>query len=105
LVPAPPEPAPGKWPTGPFTLGDPDHTSNLLRDVGFEDVSVVPYELTVVAPATAVVDPGQLELLDVQPDHDDAVAAVIERPLARFDQGDGRYAFPLAFQIVTATRP
>jgi SAM-dependent methyltransferase len=105
LVPTPPAPAPGKWPTGPFTLGDPARPAGLLRDIGFEDITVVPHELTVVTPASAVVDAGQLELMDVPPDHDEAVAAIIERHLAQFDQGDGRYAFPLAFQIVTATRP
>ena len=105
LVPGPPPPAPGTWPVGPFTLGDRDHTTALLRDVGYEDISIDCHEVTVSAPAGAIVDADLLEFMGVTPERRQAALDLIDRHLAQFAQAHGRYVFPLAFQIVRATRP
>jgi len=105
LVPAPPAPAAGTWPVGPFTLGDRDHTTALLRDVGYEDISIDRHQVTVSAPASAIVDPDLLEFMGVTPERRQGALDLIDRHLAQFAQRDGLYAYPLAFQIVQATRP
>jgi hypothetical protein len=105
VMPAPPPPAPGTWPVGPFTLGDRDHTTALLRDVGFEDISIDRHQVTVHAPASAIVDADLLEFMGVTPERRPVALDLIARHLAQFAQSDGGYAFPLAFQIVRATRP
>jgi SAM-dependent methyltransferase len=105
VVPAPPPPASDTWPVGPFTLGDRDHTTALLRDIGYEDISIDRHEVTVSAPAGAIVDADLLEFMGVSPERRSAALDLIDRHLAQFAQGDGLYAYPLAFQIVRATRP
>jgi SAM-dependent methyltransferase len=105
LMPAPPPPAPGASPVGPFTLGDPARTASLLTGAGFIDVSVDPRTTIALAPASAIVDTTLLEFMGVPPGARAEAAAVIGRHLAQFE-GDGTtYAFPLAYQVVTAVRP
>jgi SAM-dependent methyltransferase len=104
LVGPPPSPVAGKSATGPFTLGDVDWTTGLLAEAGFSETRVDPRQLTVTAPATAVVDVGLLEFMGVPPERMDEAFDVIEQHLVQFRVAEDAYNFPLAFQIVTARR-
>jgi SAM-dependent methyltransferase len=102
FVPPPPEPPPGKSPTGPFTLADPEQTTAILETAGFTDVRRTPHRLDVVAPEDSILDEAQLIFLGVSEDElqaaKDAVVAYM-KPLKL----DGDLArFPLAFQIFQA---
>jgi SAM-dependent methyltransferase len=102
---APPRPpGPGKSPTGPFALGDPDRLRQILEDAGLTEIRVDPWAHDVDVPESAVVDEAQLVFMGVgveaMADAWKAVAATTDR----FAIGDGRHRFPLAFQIVTARR-
>jgi SAM-dependent methyltransferase len=94
--------APGKSPTGPFALGDPDRVRQILRDAGFSGIRVDLYDHEVDVPESAVVDDAQLVFMGVRTEvmHDarKAVASLMEV----FAADDGTCRFPLAFQIVTA---
>jgi hypothetical protein len=107
LLPSPPTPGPGKSPVGPFALGDDEYVRELLEAAGYVKVEAVPYETTVHAPASAVVDPSLLEFMGVQPEHEEEALATLERHLSRFAIADGRdeYAYPLAFTVYEAGNP
>jgi len=105
FAPPPPAPGPGKSQPGPFSLGDPDRTTALLEGAGFRQVGHRPHQLTLEAPASAVYGPAQLALLGVPPESTDLAMAAVDEHLARFRIGPDRYAFPLAFQVVTAANP
>jgi SAM-dependent methyltransferase len=104
FVAAPPPPAPGKSPTGPFALGDPDHVRQILSDAGFVHVRIDLHAHEVDVPESAVVDDAQLAFMGVSDgamaDARNAVASL----MARFATDGGMRRFPLAFQIVTARR-
>ncbi len=100
----PPAPAPGKSPTGPFTLAGEDHTRSVLAAAGWSEIVRTGYERTVSVDREAIVDDGQLTFLGV-PDRDfQAAREAMERHLSGLRRGDGRYDAPLAFQIFTAVR-
>ncbi len=105
FVPAPPEPAPGKSPTGPFSLADPERTTAILTSAGFQNVRRVAHELTVDAPHDAVVDDVQLELLGIPADELPAARAATAEYMQRFVVDAELSRFPLAFQIFEAVRP
>jgi SAM-dependent methyltransferase len=99
------EPSPGNRRTGPFTLGDPDHVTELLTASGWASVDRTPYWRTEVVDPGAIIDDGPSALVGIA-DHDTARArAALERHRARFAIGDGKLEIPLAFQIFTARRP
>jgi SAM-dependent methyltransferase len=101
-VAAPAPPAAGKSPTGPFALGDPDRVRRILTEAGFESVDLDLRSHEVEAPDTAISDDARLALMGVTPgDMDDARRAVASM-IEPFRLADGRYRFPLAYQIVTA---
>jgi SAM-dependent methyltransferase len=104
LVPPPPVPPPGKSPVGPFTLGDDEYVRDLLAGAGFAPVEVVPHEITVRAPASAVVDPSLLQFMGVAPEHEDEARALVGRHLGRFAVGpdEDEYEYPLAFRVYEA---
>lgn len=104
-LPPPPAPGPGKSPTGPFTLGDAGHTSEVLRAAGFADVRCVPHELAVDVPQDAVLDHAQLRFMGVSAEDLASVQAVVEDYMAQFKLSSTLSRFPLAFQIFQATRP
>ncbi len=68
-VAAPPPPAPGKSPTGPFALGDPDRVHQILTEAGFEAIEVDQRAHDVDVPLTAVIDDGQLVFMGVTEEH------------------------------------
>lgn len=105
FVSPPPPPAPGKSPTGPFSLADPQHVQDTLSAAGFVGVTLSAHELNVEVPNDSVVDESQLRFMGVSEDKlADAIAAVA-RHLGAFRQPSGQSRFPLAFQIVTAHNP
>jgi ubiquinone/menaquinone biosynthesis C-methylase UbiE len=102
LVTPKPPPAAGKSVPGPFSLGDVATTEGILREAGFVDIGVEPHQMSITAPASAVVDPGLLEMLGVPPHNMAAAVAAVDQHLQRFQVASDSFEFPLAFQIVTA---
>ena len=99
----PPPPAPGKNPTGPFALGDPDRVNAILTEAGFAHIERGAHRLDVDVPESSVVDDAQLRFMGVAEDAMPDARAAVAKLLARFDIGVGQRRFPLAFQIFTAS--
>jgi len=102
FVPPPRLPAPGKSPVGPFSLGDEEYVRDTLGGAGFGSVESQGFDITVRAPASAVVDRSLFEFMGVTPERMDEAGAAIEQHLARFAVGDGEYEYPLAFRVYQA---
>ncbi len=102
FVPPPPEPAPGKAPTGPFALADPVRTTGILRSAGFVDIKRTPYEITVEAPGDSVVDDDQLEAMGIEPERLAAAQAAVDAYMGQFAVTSEMSRFPLAFQVFEA---
>lgn len=102
FVPPTPEPAPGKSPTGPFALADPERTDGILTSAGFRNVRHTAHELVVEAPHDAVVDDVQLELLGIPADTLPAARAATAEYMRRFEVDAELSRFPLAFEIFEA---
>lgn len=99
----PPPPAPGKSPTGPFSLSDPDRVGEILASAGYHNVHRFPCEQVVSVDRDAIIDDGQLIFLGVpEPSFEDARQAVDDH-LEPLTGSDGRIEAPLSFQIFTAT--
>jgi hypothetical protein len=105
FVPPPSQPEPGKSPTGPFTLADPERTTEILENAGFANIRHTPHELEAVAPEDSVVDEAQLVFMGVTDDKLPAAFDAVRRHLGRFRIDDKHSRFPLAFQIYTASKP
>lgn len=105
FLPPPAPPARGKQLAGPFSLGDPRKTTELLRDAGWTAVQCTPYEQLVNVARDAIVDEGQLAFMGVPEARLPAAQAAVEELLGQFATSDGRFDIPLAFQIVTASKP
>jgi SAM-dependent methyltransferase len=103
FMPPPPEPAPGKAPTGPFALADPVRTTEILRSAGFVDIRRTPYEITVDAPGDSVVDDDQLEEMGIAPDRLAAAQATVDAYMGQFAVTPEMSRFPLAFQVFEAS--
>jgi SAM-dependent methyltransferase len=104
FVPPPPPPEPGKSATGPFSLADTAHTTEILEAAGFQDVRWARHELRVDVPRDAIYDPDQLAIYGIPVEQHPAAGAAVEAYLQRFEIGGGLSRFPLAFQIFTATK-
>jgi SAM-dependent methyltransferase len=102
FIPPPPEPAPGKSPTGPFALADAVRTTEILRSAGFVDIGRTAYEITVDAPRDSVVDDDQLEVMGIAPDRLAAAQAGVDAHLKQFEVTAKLSRFPLAFQVFEA---
>jgi SAM-dependent methyltransferase len=102
FVPAAPPPAPGKSPTGPFALGDPDRVSQILKDAGFTRIRIDLHGHEVDMPESAVVDDAQLAFMGVSVDAMDGARKAVASKMEGFATDDGMRRFPLAFQIATA---
>jgi SAM-dependent methyltransferase len=103
LAPAPPTPEPGKSPTGPFTLGDREHTQAILESAGFARVQLTAHDLASDVPDDSLIDEAQLRMMGVPENKMDAARAVMVDHIERFRSGPGRLNLPLAFQIFQAT--
>jgi SAM-dependent methyltransferase len=102
-IPPPPPPSPGKSPTGPFSLSDPDRVAEILGAAGWKTVEHKPYELVVSVEREAIVDDGQLTFLGVPEESFADARRAVDRHLERLGGSDGQIKAPLAFQIFTAT--
>lgn len=102
FLPPPALPAPGKSPVGPFSLGDDEYVRDVLGGAGFNDVRSTALEITVRAPASAVVDRSLLEFMGVPRERLGQAESVIDGHLARFAVGDDEYEYPLAFRVYEA---
>jgi SAM-dependent methyltransferase len=103
FVPPPPELEPGKSPTGPFALADPERTTGILEAAGFVDVNRAAHALDVDVPEDSVVDDLQLEFMGV-PEHELAAAqAALDAHMRQFRLGSGLSRFPLRFQVFQAS--
>jgi SAM-dependent methyltransferase len=104
LVPPPPPPEPGKSPTGPFTLADPERTTEILENAGFANIRRTAHELETIAPEDTVADEDQLVFLGVTDDQLPAAWDAVSRYLSPLRIDDKHSRFPLAFQIYTASK-
>ena len=102
FVPPPRLPAPGKSPVGPFSFGDDEYVRDVLGGAGFGDVQSRAFEITVRAPASAVVDRSLLGFMGVDAERLGEAEAALDTHLARFAVEDAEYEYPLAFRIYSA---
>jgi hypothetical protein len=101
-APPPPPPAPGKSPTGPFSLSDPARAIDILASSGWKGVEVDPHEVAVSVDRDAIVDDAQLAFLGVPVGSFQEAHRSVEQHLERLTGSDGRIRAQLSFQIVTA---
>jgi ubiquinone/menaquinone biosynthesis C-methylase UbiE len=104
FLPPPVAPEPGKSPTGPFSLADPDATARMLERAGFVDVRHSAHELVVEAPRDSLVDDVQLLAAGVPPGRLAEASAAVDAHMAQFGDQSGPSRFPLAFAIFEASR-
>jgi SAM-dependent methyltransferase len=102
-APSPPPPAPGKSPTGPFSLSDPERVGEILADAGWKAAAHTTYELIATVDRDAIVDDGQLMFLGVPEDAFDDARRAIGEHLKPLQTADGRIRTPLSIQIFTAS--
>ena len=102
ISPAPPLPAPGKSPTGPFAFGDPDYVRAIVEGAGFIGVSIANHLISTDVPANAIVDDAQLIYNGVPADKMDIARALVEKHMTAFRLPSGLCRFPLAVQVFTA---
>jgi SAM-dependent methyltransferase len=100
--PAPPQPPAGVVAPGPFAFADPAYVTGILEAAGFTDVARTPYEVSVDAPADAVIDEDQVAASGVPPERQVEAQAALDAHMRQFEQGDGLSRFPLAFQVFEA---
>ena len=105
FVPPPPEPAPGKSPTGPFVFADTDYVRGILDGAGFAEISVALHEYAIEAPDNAIIDDAQLVFLGVPAEKMPQARAAVDRHMTRFRRASGLCRYPLAVQIFTARNP
>jgi SAM-dependent methyltransferase len=103
LLPPAPAPPEGKSPTGPFVLGDPEHTLALLRSAGFEDVGSTAHDIVVDVPPDSIVDEGQLVFIGIPAERLAEARDAVDRYMQQFVVGPMLLRIPLAFQIVRAS--
>ena len=101
FVAPPPEPAPGKSPTGPFAFADPKRTTGILEGAGFTDVVRTAHALDVDVPVDPV-DDAELVFRGVPPDELAAAHAALGVHMEQFRLPSGLSRFPLRFQIFQA---
>jgi SAM-dependent methyltransferase len=102
-VPPPAPPAPGRSPTGPFSLSDPERVDAILAGAGWTGTGRTAYELIAKVDSDAIVDDGQLTFLGVRPDRFDQARRAVDEQLDQLRADDGRINAPLSVQIFTAT--
>jgi hypothetical protein len=87
---------------GPFALGDDEYVRDILGGAGFSGVGSSALEITVRAPASAVVDRELLGFMGVAPERLADAEAALDGHLARFAVEGGDYEYPLAFRVYEA---
>jgi SAM-dependent methyltransferase len=102
-TPPPKPPAPGKSPTGPFSLSDPDRVCEILLASGWKTVERTPYELLATVDREAIVDDEQLTFLGVDEASVEKARRAVDEHLDRLTGSAGRLHAPLSIQVFTAT--
>jgi SAM-dependent methyltransferase len=102
FAPPPPAPAPGKSPTGPFALADPDTATHILQSAGFADIRRTAHQIEVEVPEDSVVDEAQLRFVGIPEDKLAAAQAAVDAHMQQFKLESGLSRFPLAFQLFQA---
>jgi SAM-dependent methyltransferase len=102
FVPPPPQPAPGKSPTGPFAFAETDYVRGILQAADFAEIAVAFHEYEIETPPDGIVDDAQLIFNGVPPEKMPAARAAVEQHMTRFRQPSGLCRYPLAVQIFTA---
>jgi SAM-dependent methyltransferase len=102
FVPPPPPPAPGRSPSGPFSLADPEHTAGILTAAGFADVRDRQHEFTVDVPESSIKDADQLTAMGVPAARLAEAEALVASHLQQFVLTPEISRYPLAFQVFTA---
>ena len=102
FAPPPQTPAPGKSPTGPFALADPDNTTQILQGAGFANVRRTTHQLEVEVPEDSVVDEAQLRFVGIPEDKLAAAQAAVDAHMQQFKLESGLSRFPLSFQLFRA---
>jgi ubiquinone/menaquinone biosynthesis C-methylase UbiE len=105
FVPPPPQPAPGKSPTGPFAFAETDYVRGILQAAGFAEIAVAHHDYTIEAPENAIVDDAQLMFVGVPPERMPPARAAVDKHMTRFRLPSGLCRYPLAVQIFTARNP
>jgi SAM-dependent methyltransferase len=105
FVPPPPQPAPGKSPTGPFAFAETDYVRGILQAAGFAEIAVAFHDYEVEAPQDAIVDDAQLAFVGVSPEKMSQARAAVDKHMTRFRGASGICRYPLAVQIFTARNP
>ncbi len=95
-------PGPGKSPTSPFALGDPEETTDILDRAGFTDVAFSGFEITVDAPSSAIAEASLYEFMGIKESDVDEVNRVLDRHVQQFRIGDDLFRYPLAFWVCRA---
>ena len=100
----PPPPPPGKYPTGPFTLADFEHTKGMLEAAGFTKVERTPHDLEATVRPDAIIDEVQLDFMGVTPENIEPAMARIRESQSKFPTGaePGTIVIPLRIQTVRA---
>ena len=99
----PPPPAPGKSPTGPFSLSDPERVTDILTSSGWTAAVCARHNVVVDVDRDTIVDDGQLTFLGVPEQLFDSARQAVNEHLEPLTASDGRIRAPLAFQVFTAT--
>jgi ubiquinone/menaquinone biosynthesis C-methylase UbiE len=102
FAPPPPTPAPGKSPTGPFALADPDTATHILQSAGFANVRRTAHQIEVEVPEDSVVDEAQLRFVGIPEDKLAAAQAAVDAHMQQFKLENGLSRFPLAYQLLQA---
>ena len=101
----PPPPAPGKSPTGPFSLGDPTCTRGVLTEAGFVDITRTARTLAVRVAEDTLANAATLPFFGVPPAKLKAAQAAMDAHFAKFRQVTGLPRYELKFQVFTARNP
>ena len=102
FVPPPEAPGTGQEPGGPVQPRGRRVRARHPRRCRVRCVESTEVELTVRAPASAVVDRSLFGFMGVARERMEEAGAAIDRHLARFAVGDGEYEYPLAFRVYEA---
>jgi len=102
FVPRPPKPAPGKSPTGPFALADPERTASILEQAGFVEVVRAAHALDMDVTEVTVFDDERLAFMGVPDDELAAARAAVDAQMQRLQVEPGLWRFPLRLQIFEA---
>jgi SAM-dependent methyltransferase len=102
FAPPPPTAAPGKSPTGPFALADPDTATHILQSAGFANIRRTARQIEIEVPEDSVVDEAQLRFIGIPEDKLVAAQAAVDAHMRQFKLQNGLSRFPLAFQLLQA---